>query len=247
MEIKTKAIVMGAASKGEADKRVRLFSVDHGIIEATARGVKKQGAKLAACTFMFAFVEVVLAEKNGFYTVTSVDLVEPFQELSLNIEKFELGSAALEILSEFVKGQDDCSNSFVEVLNLFKLLCFSDNTDYKLVFSKWIIDTLKDAGYKLELSKCSVCGRLAESTSNLFMDMESGSVFCGDHKPINGIIRDITPQIFKVVCSLPKVKLAEMNGRQLKDEHIKSDDVFDFLIALSEGIIGKKLKSILHI
>ena len=68
---------MASKEKGDSDKLVTFFSADHGVISATVKGVRKQGAKLSACTFSFAFSEVVLAEKSGFYTVTACDLIEP--------------------------------------------------------------------------------------------------------------------------------------------------------------------------
>ena len=244
MELKTKAIVMGATSKGETDKRVRLFSVDEGIIEATARGVKKQGAKLVASTFTFAFVEVVLAEKAGFYTVTSVDVLEPFSDLSLDIDKFQLASSALEIVSETTRGNQNHAEVFVELLKFFKLLCYAEHTDYKLCWCKWVLDMLVLAGYKLNLSKCDICGKKTTSASELFMDMESGSVTCGEHKPVRGVIEAITPQVFRIMSGLEKVELADMGGRKLKDEGISSDSVFEFVKMLVQGVLGIKLKSI---
>lgn len=244
MELKTKAIVMGSASKGESDKRVRLFSVDEGIIEATARGVKKQGAKLVACTFTFAFVEVVLAEKNGFFTVTGVDVIEPFAELSLDIEKYQLASSALEIVAEIERGNASHTEIFVELLNFFKLLCYGEDTDLRLCWCKWCVDMLALAGYKLDTTKCVVCGRLSADTNELFMDMESGSVTCELHRPMQGIISGITSDIFKVLSGFGKVSLADMNGRKLKSESSNSDSIFEFVKSLVQGILGFKMKSI---
>ncbi|MBQ9790651.1 MAG: DNA repair protein RecO [Clostridia bacterium] len=245
MDLKTKAIVMGAVDKGESDKRVRLFSVDAGVLEATARGVKKQGAKLSSCTFCFAFVEVVLAEKNGFFTVTASDMIEPFSELSYDLDKFQLASSALEIVAEIVKGNEDNSKIFVELLNLFKLLSFSNSGSDKLLWCKWAIDMLSLAGYKIDPNKCNVCGKKAADANNLFIDMESGSVFCEIHKPIAGIMRDITSGEFRVLSGFSHVGLENMAGRSIKDESVKEDDFFDFVKRLVEGILGKKLKSIL--
>jgi len=236
---------MNAVSKGESDKKVTLFSVDQGVIEATARGVKKQGAKLTACTFMFAFVDLVLAEKNGFYTVTAADIIEPFEEISMDIDKFELASSALEIVKEITRGNINNSEIFIELLNFFRLICFED-VSLKFVWCKWVLDMLALSGYKLDLSRCGVCNKKAEVSNSLFIDVQTGSVYCDVHKPNNAIMRDITSAEHKIISALYHVNIVDLVGRKIKDENIKDDQIFDFVRALVEGILGKKLKSILE-
>ena len=245
MEIKTKAIVIGAQDKGESDKKVKFFSVDQGIFEATVRGVKKQGAKLTSCTFSFAFVEIVLAEKNGFFTVTSSEMIEPFFDLSLNLEKYGLASLALEIVSEIARSDQNNAVVFVELLKLFYLLCNEDDAGLKLVWCKWAWDMLAIAGFLLNLSKCSVCGKSACGAEKLFVDMESGSVTCDVHRPEKGIVSDISSGVFAVLSGFDRVELEDMKGRRIKNENVTSDEVFEFLKNLFQGILGKKFKSIL--
>ena len=111
---------MASKEKGDSDKLVTFFSADHGVISATVKGVRKQGAKLSACTFSFAFSEVVLAEKSGFYTVTACDLIEPFFELSSNFDAFEFASACLELTRNLSHGNIEPLPVFVLLLQTLK-------------------------------------------------------------------------------------------------------------------------------
>ena len=125
MDKKTKVIVFGSKDKGENDKLVTFFSADLGLIQATVKGVKKLGAKLSSCTFSFAFSEVVLAEKSGFYTVTASDTIEPFFEITSNFDAFEYASACLELTNYLSHGNIETQPVFILLLQTLKSMCYN--------------------------------------------------------------------------------------------------------------------------
>lgn len=242
MEIKTNAITISSTDKKESDKLVRLFSLDNGIIDVTAKGVKKQGAKLAGITFTFAFSEVVLAEGKSGFVVTGVNIIEPFFEISTDYDKYKLASLGLEILSNMMFGAREFHEAFMATLEFLKLIAFS-SSDMKLVLTKYILEILKITGYDIDVSRCFSCLKPASKIERLFIDLENGSVCCEEHKQIRNIYYELDQITYKLILSLKKVCLEELDGRQMKDESISVDDVLKMLIQIIENISGKKLHS----
>ena len=95
-EIKTKGIVIKATDYKDSDKLVTIFSAEKGLIRARARGVKKNKAKLAFAVQPFAFIEFMLTERDGFYTIINATSVDQF----FNITNDSL-AIFLEMLSAF--------------------------------------------------------------------------------------------------------------------------------------------------
>lgn len=244
MEIKTNAITISSTDKKESDKLVRLFSLDYGIIEATAKGVKKQGAKLLPVTFTFAFSEVVLAEGKGGYVVTGVSTIEPFFEISTDFDKFRTACIGLEILSDMMFGAKEYHKAFTLSLEFLKLVAFSD-CDKKLVLAKYILEILKLSGYGLDVSRCFVCGKPAHELSELFVDVDMGSVCCSEHKQLRNAYYNLGKDDYKLILALNKVELFELDGRKMKDEKFDVDGVIDLMTTLVQNISGKKLQSLI--
>ena len=92
MDKRLTAILLRATDAKENDKKVRLFTVEEGIITATMRGVKKATAKLKFAAQPFAFCEYELSEKNGNYTVTGANVIEDTYGICESIEKFSAAS-----------------------------------------------------------------------------------------------------------------------------------------------------------
>ena len=82
-EIKVRGIVIKATDYKDSDKLVTIFSAELGLIKARARGVKKAKAKLAFAVQPFAFIEFLLTEKGGFYTIINATSIDQFFNVTL--------------------------------------------------------------------------------------------------------------------------------------------------------------------
>ena len=154
-EIKTQAIVLKAIDYKDGGKLLTLFSLEHGLILAKIRGVAKPKAKLAFASQPFCFGEFILASKVGF-TVVNCTAIENFYTLSSDFDKFIAGSGILELVSLLVK-EEASAELFVEVLKALKSLEFTDSMPLA-IFIKFFINSMRLAGYKMQLDNCPVCG-----------------------------------------------------------------------------------------
>ncbi len=156
-EIKVKGIVVKATDFKDSDKLVTIFSAELGLIKARARGVKKDKAKLAFAVQPFAFVEFILTERNGFYTVINATSVDQFFDVTLDFDNYIFMMACLEVVEKTVKENDVQQELFLLLLNSLKQVCY-DKTPANLVFVKFMLNSLKILGFAVELEHCSLCG-----------------------------------------------------------------------------------------
>ena len=71
MEKIVSGIVVGSTDYKEADKIISILTPTDGLIRATARGVKKDKAKLKFSAMPFAFCEYTLIKKGDYFLVKS--------------------------------------------------------------------------------------------------------------------------------------------------------------------------------
>ena len=238
MEIKTKVITLGARDKGEADKLVTFFSLENGVIQATVRGARKHGAKLSACTFSFALSDIVLAEKSGFYTVTACDLIEPFFEISNNIEIYEYASACLELTNNLLQGNTDTQPIFILLLQTLKNFCYNHG-NIKIVFLKFLFEILSMSGYKLNLNQAK---SLLEKHEQIYINLENGQFielyqeYMVVHK-VGTMGLNFLSELYSVNASNIEDITQKFNDNRIVDV------VFSWARVLAENIMGAKFKS----
>jgi DNA repair protein RecO (recombination protein O) len=116
-EIKLKGIVIKADDYKDSDKLVTIFSAEKGLIRARARGVKKNKAKLAFAVQPFAFIEFMLSERNGFYTVINATSIDQFFGLTADFDNYLFMLSCLEVLEKTVRENQVQPELFVLMLN----------------------------------------------------------------------------------------------------------------------------------
>ena len=155
-EIKVRGVVVKAVDYKDSDKLVTIFSAERGLIKARARGVKKAKAKLAFAVQPFAFVEFMLAEKGGFYTVVNATSIDQFFNITLDFDNYIFMMACLEVCEKCVKENDVQQDLFLLLLNALKQVCY-DGASAMLMFIKFIFEAMKYLGFAFEFEKCACC------------------------------------------------------------------------------------------
>ena len=164
-EIKTKGIVIKSVDYKDSDKIVTIFSADFGIIKARVRGVKKPKAKLAFAIQPFAFLDLILIEKGGFYTLINASSIDQFFDLSYDFDKYIFCLAALEVCEKTIRENDINKELFVLLLNLLKNSCYGEVSPM-IAFIKFMLESLKFLGFAMSINKCPCCGN--DLSNNIF-------------------------------------------------------------------------------
>ena len=172
-KIKTTGIVLKSNKHTiEASKLLEIFSPEMGKFSAVIRGVEKPKAKLSVASQPFCFGEFVLAERNGFYTVTDCYVYDSFFNLAYNLDGYVLGASMLEATSKIVQTGQENLELFKLLLNSLKVIIY-ENAEPTAVTIKYLMELLKSSGFGFDIIHCHVCGK------NISNDKVCGLIYEG--------------------------------------------------------------------
>ena len=174
MEFKTDALLLRATDYGENDKIVTLLTADRGKLTASAKGVKKAGAKLRFASQPFCFAEYVLAQRGGRHTIVSAALHDGFYSLREDVNVFYAASCVPEVCDR-LSYEDGESGKFL-LAAVTALREIGENPSFALV--KFLTRALALAGYPVEAGDCAVCG--SPLSGRIFFDFSCGAFTCHD-------------------------------------------------------------------
>jgi len=195
----------------EASRLLEIFSPELGKIRAVIRGVEKPKAKLASASQPFCFGEFMLAEKNGFYTVTDCYIQDSFYQLAYNLDKYVLASSMLEATSKLVQENEKNLSLFTLLLNCLKVLVY-ENAEPTAVAIKYFIKCLNLSGVGFELEHCQKCGKELLKESRIGLVYEDIGALCLEHCVGNNFLMLTTTEwgILKNIYNNEVDKLAKM-------------------------------------
>ena len=171
--IKTTGIVLKSSKHTiEAARLLEIFSPEMGKFSAVIRGVEKPKAKLAVASQPFCFGEFVLAERNGYYTVTDCYVYDSFFNLAYNLDGYVLGCSMLEATSKVVQMGQENLEHFKLLLNALKIIVY-ENAEPTAVMVKFLMEVLNSSGFGLDVIHCHLCGK------NISNDKTCGLIYEG--------------------------------------------------------------------
>ena len=155
-EIKLKGIVIKSDDYKDSDKLVTIFSAEKGLVRARVRGVKKNKAKLAFAVQPFAFVEFMMTERDGFYTVINATSIDQFFNITNDFDDYIFMIACLEVVQKTVKENDSQVDLFLLLLNSLKIVAYEKVSSIN-VFIKFMIEAMGCLGFSFVFNKCACC------------------------------------------------------------------------------------------
>lgn len=215
--MKIKAIVLKGQNAKEKDKNILLFSLEEGKIWATLKGVRGEKAKMKYAKEPFCFGDFIVEEGKGSKIVTSVDIIEPFDELAQDIDKYFEGNALLEIVNE-LKFDTEKVQIFINLIKVLKTLAFHKTSKYACLI-KFLIDIFSIYGLTLYSPKCTSCG--SEFHDHIFINYTVGELCCKSCEPFQSEeIGKGEYNILKLLSTndydkLPTIKFSEELGLKL--------------------------------
>lgn len=95
--VRVMGMVIQAAPAGDFDKRLVILTRERGRITAFARGARRPGNMLMACSRPFSFGYFLLYEGRDVYTLQSAEISNYFEELTADMENTCYGTYFLEV------------------------------------------------------------------------------------------------------------------------------------------------------
>jgi len=169
------AFILRWAEKGETDKLVTLYSKERGKIKAVAKGARKPQAHWGGSLEPLTLLDILVYEKNGFYTITQWQIKKSFRELredaNFSLSAFQL----IELVETLTMEEDTDPQLFRELEGALSAL--SIKADRVAVLNAFRLRFLTLEGFWPGLENCISCGKKIEGPVLIF-NQKAGGVLC---------------------------------------------------------------------
>ncbi len=168
-----RGIVLRAVDTKESDKILTVLT-DQGKLPVVAKGARGRRSRVAACTQLLAYSEMVLSENRGWQYLSEGNTIELFMEVRRDIGALSLASYFAE-LTEAVALEEGGEELLRLLLNALYALGNLDRPQeqIKAVFE---LKLMALAGFEPLADGCAYCGR--PSPESPVLDVRNGVVRC---------------------------------------------------------------------
>ncbi len=172
---KTKSIILKSYNLGEADRIIKLYSQDKGLIDAVAKGARKIKSKFGGRLELYNFIECELSKGRNLDIINQAEIIKTFKNIPGDFNKFLF----CQLISEIILKTNLAGAENAPVLFKLIYVCFSEidtipegdiySIEKTGVF--FISKFLKITGYAPLVHSCTKCG------NQTGMGMEEGNIF----------------------------------------------------------------------
>ncbi len=171
----TQAIVLSHIEYGEADRILKIFTLEKGKISAIAKGVRKIRSRKAGHLEPFTHVNLYLAKGRNLDIITQAETIDPFLGLRENLERVAYASYVMELLDRFTYEEGQNVGLFRLLANTLSRLENQSNTETVVhFFEVRLLDLL---GFRPQLFECVECGNEIIEQDQYFSPL-LGGVLC---------------------------------------------------------------------
>jgi len=172
---RTQAIVLGHFEYGEADRILKLYSLEKGKFSAIAKGVRKISSHKAGHLEPFTHVNLFLARGRDLDIITQAEAINLMMGLRENLQRMAQASYVVEVLDRFT--YEEGPNP-----GLFRLLTqtlgrMETHPNIETVIRYYEIRLLDLLGFRPQLFECIDCGEAILAQDQFFSPL-AGGVAC---------------------------------------------------------------------
>jgi DNA repair protein RecO (recombination protein O) len=196
MLIKTEGLVLKQRNIGENDRMIVILTKDRGIIEASARGVKRIKSPLAGATQVLCYSQFCIFQGKKYDTINSAETVYPFYSLRLDVEKLALATYFCDLTS-YLSPHGESSWGYLRFLLNTLYLLEQDKKDAVLLKSIFELRMLSLGGFMPDLTCCCDCMKYEDT--QMYFDPVACVLLCSDcvknHSNSNEIRYTVPPAV----------------------------------------------------
>lgn len=154
----TDGIVTRYANYRESDRILSIFTIEHGRLDAKARGCRKPQSPLVnACQpFVFGQFEIYTGREKA--TVNACDIKETFYPIREDYERFSIGSVMLRLCHDAAPENEPNEALFSLLYHTLSFLSYGKSNPQDL-FCCFLVRYLNAIGYRPAITACAQCGR----------------------------------------------------------------------------------------
>ena len=170
-------IVLRTVDYKESDRILSVFTKEKGLVTIGARGCRRQGSKLAACSAQFTYGELEVNVRAGKLQLASATLLESFYPIRESYEQLcsatVIAKTCERVLSEGIANEP----LFLLVYNSLSLIAYGDNDPIDIELC-YLAKLLRLGGYTPVLTSCVRCGKDLRGESAVRFSPALGGCVC---------------------------------------------------------------------
>jgi DNA repair protein RecO (recombination protein O) len=169
---RAQAIVLSHIEYGEADRILKLFTLEKGKISAIAKGVRKIRSRKAGHLEPFTRVNLFLAKGRNLDIITQAETVDPYNGIRADLERVAFAAYVVELLDRFTYEEGQNLALFRLLSNTLSRLEKMENPETGVHhFEVRFLDLI---GFRPQLFECVDCGKEIREEDQYFSPLVGG-------------------------------------------------------------------------
>lgn len=203
---KTKGIIISESKMGDYDKMLTILTPGMGKISCSAKGARKTKSLLLAGTQILTFGEYMIFKGNGTYSLNSCEIIEPFYNLRIDLDKLNLAAEITKIIS-LVTNENENSYKILQLFLNTLYMISETETDLKFIESVFKLRLMGIIGYLPNIRECINCKQKEEIKYFSIKDAGLKCETCGRQDKSAIQISPSTEVALKYIYTSPAKKL----------------------------------------
>lgn len=216
--IKVEGLVIKDMDFKESSKILTILTKEYGLISVISKGCKQLKSKLRGVSNKLVYGNFDISYKeNGLSTLISVDVINPFTNILMDIDKISYVSYLIELTNQIIKE----TNNF-DTFDLLKEAIIKINDEIDLEIIKNIIELkyLRILGVGPIIEGCVICG----NNSNIkTISIDNGGYICENCHKNEFIYSD---KLLKLIRMFILVDISKITKLNISDDAKKELDLF---------------------
>lgn len=169
---KARGIVLRAHNLGEADRILTLFTLEHGKVQAVAKGVRRSRSRVGGRLEFGNEVALNLHRGRSLDVISSSDILREHWRELVEPERFTVAAAACEMIDAL--SEPDLAMPDVYALLVAMLGATAASPAPRALLPRFSLRLLEALGVAPPLDACVRCGNVIDG--NAWLDVEAGGL-----------------------------------------------------------------------
>lgn len=172
------ALLLRVYPYGEGDQIVALFTREHGMLRAMAKGARRPKSRLGGLIAPLRCLQLELVRNRNLHRISQAVSQRNLGGLQQDYDRLTIGLAMGEVVSQFCQEEDAQPELYDGLLKTLTTLSQSERPRDVLLW--FLIHFLAHQGYWTSATRCHVCERRFNGDESRYFDIREGGLCCGD-------------------------------------------------------------------
>ncbi len=175
MNFSIRGLILRDTDRNDNDKLLTVLTAERGIMTVLAKNAHSIKSRALSGTQLFTCSDMEIYEKNGFFWLRDVSVVEAFMGISKSVEKMSLASYFCDIAYEFSGEGEEAEDILKLTLNALYALS-RDIRPAAQIKGAFELCAAGLSGYMPNVSECRLCKK--NTADIMYFDVMNGRLLC---------------------------------------------------------------------